>query len=63
MKAHHHTTNTAKPVVKSAKYHIISHIATKDTNCLIKLWGKMRRQIQDMLNMLRTLSNNNGAFT
>ena len=53
VEAHHHNVNTAEPAVKSAKYHIISHIATMDESCPIQLWSDMIPQMQDMLNMLR----------
>jgi hypothetical protein len=31
VEAHHHNVNAAEPAVKSAKYHIISHVATSAT--------------------------------
>ena len=37
VEAHHHNANAAEPAVKSAKYHIISNIATMDKSCPIKL--------------------------
>ena len=35
--AHHHNANAAEPTVKTAKHHIISHIATMDASCPIQL--------------------------
>ena len=59
VEAHNHRVNAAEPAVKTAKYHIIAHVATFDHQCLIQLWSKMLPQIQDTLNMLRTSHNNN----
>ena len=59
VKAHNHNTNAAEPAVKTARYHIISHIATMDVSCPIQLWSEMIPQIQDTLNMLRTSRNDN----
>ena len=41
VEAHHHNANAAEPAVKTAKYHIISHIATMDASCSIQLWSGM----------------------
>ena len=35
VKAHHDNANAAEPTVKTATYHIISHIATMDASCPI----------------------------
>ena len=59
MEAHNHKVNAAEPVVKTAKYHIIAHIATLDHQCPIKLWSRMLPQRQDTLNMILTSRNNN----
>ena len=53
VEAHNHRVNAAEPAVKTAKYHIIAHIATLDHQCPIQLWSKILPQIQDTLNMLR----------
>jgi hypothetical protein len=44
VEAHHHNATTAKPSVKAAKYHIISHIDTIDASCSIQLWSKLSRK-------------------
>ena len=59
VEAHNHKVNVAEPAVKTAKYHIISHVATLDHQCPIQLWSKMLPQMQDTLNILRTSRNNN----
>ena len=59
VEAHHHNANAAEPAVKTAKHHIISHIATMDASCPTQLWSEMIPQMQDTLNMLRTSRNNN----
>ena len=59
MEAHNHRANAAEPAVKTAKYHLISHLATLDPNCPIQLWSKMLPQIEDTLNMLRTSRRDN----
>jgi hypothetical protein len=59
VKAHHQNSNAAEPAVKSAKYHIISHVATLDNDCPIQLWSEMLPQMEDTLNMMRTSRNNN----
>ena len=41
VEAHNHRVNAAEPAVKTAKYHIIAHIATLDHQCPIQLWSKM----------------------
>ena len=41
VEAHNHRVNAAEPAMKTAKYHIISHIATLDHQCPIQLWSKM----------------------
>ena len=55
---HHHNANAAELAVKTAKYHIISHIATMNASCPIQLWSEIIPQMQDTLNMLRTSRNN-----
>ena len=55
----HRNINAAEPAVKTAKYHIIAHIAMLDHQCPIQLWSKMLQQMQYTLNMLRTSRNNN----
>ena len=45
MEAHHHNANVAETAVKTAKYHIISHIATMDASCPIQLWSEMIPQM------------------
>ena len=59
VEAHNHRANAAEPAAKTAKYHIIAHVATLDHQCPIKLWSKMLPQMQDTLNMLCTSPNNN----
>ena len=59
VEAHNYRVNAVEPAVKTAKYHIIAHIATLDHQCTIQLWSKMLPQMQDTLNMLRTSQNNN----
>jgi hypothetical protein len=68
---YNHRVNAAEPAVKTAKYHMISCLATVDINCPLQLWDKFCPQIQDSLNMLRTSRRNpaisayeelNGAF-
>ena len=59
VEAHNHRVNAAEPAVKTAKYHIIAHVATLDHQCPIQLWSKMLPQMQDTLNMLCTSPNNN----
>ena len=39
--AHNHKFNAAEPAVKTAKYHIIAHVATLDHQCPIQLWSKI----------------------
>ena len=48
---HNHHINTAKPAVKTAKYHLIAALATLDYDCLIQTWSRMLEKIQDTLNM------------
>ena len=62
MEVHHHNVNAAEPAVKSAKDHILSHVATMDAFCPIHLWSNIISQMQDTLNMLRTLRNNNNPL-
>ena len=62
VKTHNHQANTLESAAKTAKYHLISHIATLDFNCPIQLWAKMLTQIEDTLNILRT-SRNNSTLT
>ena len=59
VEAHNHKVNAAEKAVKTAKYHIIAHVATLDHQCPIQSWSKMLPQMQDTLNMLRTSCNNN----
>ena len=59
VEAHNHRANAAEPAVKTAKYHLISHLATLDPNCPIQLWSQMLPQIEDTLNMLRTSRRDN----
>ena len=54
---HNHCVNAAEPVVKTAKYHLITALATLDWSCPIQLWSKMMEQIQDTLNMFRASKN------
>ena len=63
VESHNHRANAAEPAVKTAKYHIIAHIATLDDNCPIQLWSKMLPQMQDTLNMLRTSRQPGGRST
>ena len=48
-KYHHQTA------VKSTKYHVKSIVATADENCPLQLWSRFLPQMQQTLNMLRTL--------
>lgn len=50
--------NIAKPVVKTAKYHLITVLTTLNWSCPIKLWRRTVKKIEDILNMFRTSRNN-----
>ena len=63
MEAHNHRVNAAEPAVKTAKYHIIAHIATLDHQCSMQFWSKMLPHMHDTLNMLRTSCNNKKLTT
>ena len=54
---HAHRVNAADQAVKTAKYHLITALATLDWGCPIQLWSKMLKQVQDTLNMFRTSRN------
>ena len=45
LEAHNHRVNAAEPAVKTAKYHIISHVAMLDHQCPMQLWSKMLPQM------------------
>ena len=54
---HAHRVSAAKPVAKTAKYHLIAALATLDWGCLVQLWSNMLKQVQDTLNIFRISRN------
>lgn len=54
VKPHNHRVNAAETAVKAAKYHLISALATVDSNCPLQLWDRFLPQVKLTLNLLRT---------
>ena len=54
VKPHNHCVNATETAVKSAKYHMLSALATVDSKCPLQFWDKCLMQVKDSLNMLPT---------
>jgi hypothetical protein len=52
---HNHRVNAAEPAIQTFKDAFIAVLATTDSNFPLQLWDWLTPQVQDTLNMMRTL--------